>query len=56
MDAISISTVIAAITALCVAIMTNLRQSKCSEVEICYDCIHVKRDLRDFDQAVAEVV
>lgn len=54
MEASSIVAIIAAVSALIVAVMTRCQSSRCTEVECCWDMIHVKRDVKDCDGASTE--
>jgi hypothetical protein len=46
MDPSSIVAIIAATSALIVAVMTRCQTSRCTEVDCCWDLIHVKRDVK----------
>ena len=46
MDPSAIVAIIAATSALIVAVMTRCQTSRCTEVDCCWDLIHVKRDVK----------
>lgn len=54
MEASSIVAIIAAISALIVAVMTRCRQSRCTEIDLCWDMVHLKRDVKN--AAASDVV
>lgn len=52
MDIGTVSAIIASVSALLVALFTQMRQSRCTEIDCCGDCVVLKRDVLKSENSV----